>query len=496
MKKYLFIFCLLLGAATGAFAQAQRTITGVVRSATEALPGVTVLVKGTTNGASTDPEGRFSLTVPTGQPVTLNISSIGYVSQEIPVGDREQINVTLKEDAQQLNDVVVIGYQEVNRRDVTGSVSSVGAQQIKDVPVNSAAEALTGRLAGVQLTSSEGTPGNQEVQVRVRGGGSVTQDNSPLYVVDGIQIENALGVIAPQDIASVDVLKDASATAIYGARGANGVVIITTKKGLEGKTVISYNGFAGVRKITNTLGVLEPDDYLNYQYERSRYAGVAGLNSFRTLFGSRNFASDTITRARNSPFVDWQDDVFGKNAFQQTHNVSIAGGVKGTTYSLSLTRNTEDGIQRGSDYERSLINFRFDTKATDKLTVGLNVRFNDQEANGAGTSTSGSSVTSRLRNTVQYQPLNIPRADGTVVDVTAFDPEFFETSTLVNPILTIDNEYRLDKRRTFNVGGNIALELAKGLVFRSTAGFDITNFDLSTFNGRYSPTIRQAAGAI
>lgn len=494
MKKFLFIFCLLLGAATGAFAQAQRTITGVVRSATEALPGVTVLVKGTTNGASTDPEGRFSITVPTGQAVTLNVSSIGYVSQEVAVGDRDQINVTLKEDSQQLNDVVVIGYQEVNRRDVTGSVSSVGAQQIKDVPVNSAAEALTGRLAGVQLTSAEGTPGNQNVQIRVRGGGSVTQDNSPLFVVDGIQIENALGVIAPQDIASVDVLKDASATAIYGARGANGVVIITTKKGLEGKTVISYNGFAGVRKITNTLGVLGPDDYLNYQYERSRYAGTAGLNSFRNLFGSRDFASDTITRARNSPFINWQDDVFGKNAFQQTHNVSVAGGVKGTTYSLSLTRNTEDGIQRGSDYERSLINFRFDTKATDKLTVGLNVRFNDQEANGAGTSTSGSSVTSRLRNTVQYQPLNIPRPNGTVIDVTAFDPEFFETSSLVNPILTIDNEYRLDKRRTFNVGGNIALELAKGLVFRSTAGFDITNFDLSTFNGRFSPTIRQAAG--
>jgi TonB-linked SusC/RagA family outer membrane protein len=494
MKKYLFVFCLLLGAATGAFAQAQRTITGVVRSATEALPGVTVLVKGTTNGASTDPEGRFSITVPTGQPVTLNVSSIGYVSQEVAVGDRDQINVTLKEDAQQLNDVVVIGYQEVNRRDVTGSVSSVGAQQIKDVPVNSAAEALTGRLAGVQLTSSEGTPGNQNVQVRVRGGGSVTQDNSPLYVVDGIQIENALGVIAPQDIASVDVLKDASATAIYGARGANGVVIITTKKGLEGKTVISYNGFAGLRKITKTLGVLEPNDYLNYQYERSRFAGTAGLNSFRTLFGSRNFASDTIMRARNSPFINWQDDVFGQNAFQQTHNVSLAGGVKGTTYSLSLTRNTEDGIQRGSDYERSLINFRFDTKATDKLTFGLNVRFNDQESNGAGTSTSGSSVTSRLRNTVQYQPLSIPRADGTVVDVSSFDPEFFETSSLVNPILTIDNEYRSDKRRTFNVGGNIALTLAKGLVFRSTAGFDITNFDLSTFNGRYSPTIRQAAG--
>ncbi|MGY2132231.1 SusC/RagA family TonB-linked outer membrane protein [Hymenobacter sp. HD11105] len=496
MKKYLFVFCLLLGAATGAFAQAQRTITGVVRSATEALPGVTVLVKGTTNGASTDPEGRFSITVPTGQPVTLNVSSIGYVSQEVAVGDRDQINVTLKEDAQQLNDVVVIGYQEVNRRDVTGSVSSVSAQQIKDIPVNSAAEALTGRLAGVQLTSSEGTPGNQNVQVRVRGGGSITQDNSPLYVVDGVQVENALSVIAPQDIASVDVLKDASATAIYGARGANGVVIITTKKGIEGRTVISYNGFAGVRRLANKLGVLNPEQYLDYQFERAQIAGTGtgGLPSFRSLFGSSNFNSDTLQRARSAPFIDWQDETFGRDAFQQTHNVSVAGGVKGTTYSLSLTRNLEDGLQRGSDYDRKLVNFRFDTKASERLQVGLNVRFNDQTTNGAGTSTTGSNTTSRLRNTVQYQPLSVPRASGAVLDPNTFDDEFLAISSLVSPIVAIDSEYRRDKRQTFNISANAALKIVENLTFRTTAGFDITNANLGTFNGRFSPLLRQPAG--
>ncbi|MFC7666115.1 SusC/RagA family TonB-linked outer membrane protein [Hymenobacter humi] len=392
---------------------------------------------------------------------------------------------------------MVIGYQEVQRRDVTGSVSSVGAQQIKDVPVNSAAEALTGRLAGVQLTSAEGTPGNANVQVRVRGGGSITQDNSPLFVVDGIQIENALSVIAPQDIASVDVLKDASATAIYGARGANGVVIITTKKGIEGRTVISYNGFAGVRRISNTLGVLKPDDYLNYQFERAQQAGATGtggLNSFKALFGSSNFNSDTLQRARNAPFVDWQDETFGRDAFQQTHNVSLAGGVKGTTYSLSLTRNLEEGIQRGSDYDRKLINFRFDTKATDRLRFGLNVRFNDQTTNGPGTSTTGSNTTSRLRNAVQYQPLSVPNFSGRVLDPNTFDDDFFQNSSLVNPILTIDNEYRRDKRRTFNIGGNVSFEIMKNLTFRTTAGFDVTNGDLGTFNGRYSPLLRQPAG--
>ncbi|WP_426058833.1 SusC/RagA family TonB-linked outer membrane protein [Hymenobacter sp. B1770] len=499
MKKHFLLLWLLLLGSIGLAAAQSRQVQGVVKSAEgEGLPGVTVLVEGTTNGASTGGDGRYSITLPEANAAAakLRFSYVGFVAQTVQVGSQSTINVTLASDSKQLEDVVVIGYQEVQRRDVTGSVSSVGAQQIKDIPVNSAAEALTGRLAGVQLTSAEGTPGNTNVQVRVRGGGSITQDNSPLYVVDGIQVENALGVIAPQDIASVDVLKDASATAIYGARGANGVVIITTKKGTEGRTVISYNGFAGVRRISKMLGVLGPEDYLNYQFERAQQAGTGtgGLPSFKNLFGSSNFNSDTLLRARNAPFINWQDETFGRDAFQQTHNVSLAGGVKGTTYSLSLTSNREDGIQRASDYDRKLVNFRFDTKATDKLRFGLNLRFNDQTSNGAGTSSTGSNTTSRLRNSVQYQPLAVPNFSGRVLDPGTFDEDFFATSSLVNPILTIDNEYRRDKRRNLNIGGNIAFEIVKNLTFRTTAGFDITNGDLGTFNGRFSPLLRQPAG--
>ncbi|UOQ65892.1 carboxypeptidase-like regulatory domain-containing protein [Hymenobacter volaticus] len=200
MKKQLLLWPLMICAASTAWAQQQRRISGVIRSEKgEGLPGVTVVVKGTTTGSSTNSDGTFLITLPaTETNPTIRVSYIGYVSQDVTVGDKAQVNVTLLEDTQTLTDVVVIGYQQVQRRDVTGSVSSVSAQQIKDIPVNSAAEALTGRLAGVQLTSAEGTPGNQNVQVRVRGGGSVTQDNSPLYVVDGIQIENALSVIAPR----------------------------------------------------------------------------------------------------------------------------------------------------------------------------------------------------------------------------------------------------------------------------------------------------------
>jgi TonB-linked SusC/RagA family outer membrane protein len=501
MKQHLLLLWLVLCGSIGLAMAQNRAITGVVKGSDgETLPGVTVVLKGTSIGASTGADGAYTLSVPAeSKSATLRFSFIGYVSQEVAVGTKTTIDVTLTSDTQSLDDVVVIGYQAVQRKDVTGAVSSVSAQQIKDIPVNSAAEALTGRLAGVQLTSSEGTPGNLNVQVRVRGGGSVTQDNSPLYVVDGIQIENALSVIAPQDIASVDVLKDASATAIYGARGANGVIIITTKKGFEGRTVVSYNGFAGFRKITKKLNVLGPEDYLNYQYERSRIVGNSsgGLTTFKNLFGSTNFNSDTIQRARSAPFVDWQDQVFGRNAFQQTHNVSVAGGTKGTTYALSLTRNDEQGIQLGSDYSRNLLNFRFDTKASDKFRIGLNARYNDQGTNGAGTATAGSNgsnTTSRLRNTVQYQPLLVPKGNGQVADPSVFDPDFADNSNLVNPIVTINNEYRNERRRTINIGANASFEITKGLTLRSTAGFDNTDINVGTFNGQYSPTLRSAAG--
>ncbi|MVN75148.1 SusC/RagA family TonB-linked outer membrane protein [Hymenobacter sp. HMF4947] len=515
MKKHLLMLWLVLCSSIGlAFAQ-TRQLSGVVKGSDgDALPGVTVLLKGTTNGVSTGADGTYTIAVPQGsKSATLRFSFVGFVSQEVAVGEKTAINVTLVSDVQSLDDVVVIGYQEVRRGDVTGSVSSVSAQQLKDIPVNSAAEALTGRLAGVQLTSSEGTPGNNNVQVRVRGGGSITQDNSPLYVVDGIQIENALSVIAPQDIASVDVLKDASSTAIYGARGANGVVIITTKSGRNGRTSVTYNGFAGFRTITKKLSVMGPADYLDWEYERAQLTGSGsgvsgGTSTFKSVFGSLNFTGDTLNRLRALPFQNWQDQVFGRKAFQQTHNVSVSGGNQNTTYALSLTSNKEDGIQLGSNYDRKLVNFRLDTKASEKLHLFFNARFNDQANYGAGTGAAlgtattgqtvntGSSVTSRLRNSVQYLPFNLPSANGGVgIDPTTnFDPDFFNNSSLVNPVLAINNEYRGDKRRTFNMSGTGAFNILPSLVFRSTGGFDITYSDLSTFNGLYSPTIRQAAG--
>ena len=505
--RYLLFFTLVLLSALGSSPQAwaqtaTRRVSGTVRASDsgEGLPGVTVLVKGSSNGASTGADGGYELMVPATGSVTLSFSFVGYTSKEVAVGSEGKVDVKLAVDSKQLDDVVVIGYQAVQRRDVTGSVSSVSAQQLKDVPVNSAAEALSGRLAGVQVTSSEGTPGNQSVNIRIRGGGSVTQDNSPLYVVDGIQVENALNVISPQDIQSVDVLKDAAATAIYGARGANGVVIITTKGGKVGKLVVTYNGFAGVRQLSRKLDVMQPTDFVNYQYERAagidRVAGtttsVGGLNTFKAFFKSKNYNSDTLNLSRNSPFLDWQNQVFGRDAFQQTHNISLAGGSANTTYALSVTRNDEDGIQLGSGFTRNLVNFRFDNKATEKFRFGMNVRFNDQKVEGLGTSSQLSTTTTRLRNSVEYLPLavSLPGA----FDTNAFDESFYTSSSLVNPVLAIGSDIRHDKQRTLNLAGNASFNFTKDLALRSTVGFDLGSSTLETFYGRNSPAIRQPGG--
>ena len=494
MKKTFLLYYLLFYWSIGAAVAQNRQLTGLVKALNgEALPGVTVLVKGTTNGASTGTDGRFQVTVPAASQPVLVFSYVGFLTQEVAVGSGDTYNVTLAADSKQLEDVVVIGYGEANRRDVTGAVSSVSAAQIKDIPVNSAAEALTGRLAGVQLTSSEGTPG-ADVRVRVRGGGSITQDNSPLYVVDGIQIENALNVISPQDIASVDVLKDAAATAIYGARGANGVVIITTKNGVEGRTTVSYSGFAGVRQLVKKLDVLKPGEYIDLQYERAVRSST-DLAAFRGAYGSRFFLSDTLVRARQSPFTDWQEEVFGRDAFQQTHNLSVSGGGKGTVYSLSLTSNREQGIQQASDFDRKLLNFRLDNKASDKLRLGFNVRLNDQTINGAGTASGGLASSSRLRNTVQYRPFTNNLGTGVELDPTQVDEEYYILSGgnngLINPIVLANSEYRRDGQRLVNSSAYANYNFTKALSFRSTVGIDYRTTRSEAFNSKVTGVARQ-----
>lgn len=483
MKNKFLLFCLLCFSLI-TYSQ-TRQVTGLVTklNSSDTLTAVSVTVKGASTATSTNAEGRYTINVPARNNVVLVFSSVGFRSQEVNIGTNAVVDVSLVEESTTLNDVVVVGYASVRRRDLTGSVSSVNARQLKDVPLSSAAEAITGRLAGVQVTTAEGSPG-ADVVIRIRGGGSITQDNSPIYIVDGVQVENALRVLSPQDIASIDVLKDASTTAIYGARGANGVVIITTKSGRSGKTIVSYNGAIGYREIFKKMDVLNPYNFTVWQYERGR---LNNDTSFNRIYGS---TWDTLNVYKDIEEINWQEEVFGRKAGYQNHNVSVSGGSGGTTFNLSLTANDEKGILLESGFSRKLVNFKIDHKASDKFRLGMTIRYIDQIIRGAGTTESGTRTTNRLRHSIQYRPFEIP----TVASVDEFDEEAFRLSAgLSNPILLNQAEYRRSYSKGINLSGYFNYTIIKDLNFRSTLGFDNTNARQDAFSGTITSLARNNA---
>jgi len=482
MKRNLLLTMLLL---TIMFVKAQaqnRTITGTVtdKATKETVIGGTVLVKGTTNGTQTDANGKYKLTVPDKPGTVLIFRSIGYTTLEIPLASGNIINASLESNAKQLDEVVAIGYATVRRSELPGAVSSITDKDLKDVPVNSLTEALEGRLAGVQVVVSEGSPG-APADINIRGRNSITQSGSPLFIVDGVQVDNALNVIAPQDIATIDVLKDAASTAIYGSRGSNGVILITTKggKNTNGKISVTYNGSVGFSKLPKELETLTPFDYINFMYERFRLVGDSSIIDRYTRVGS-NF--DTIKNYQGLPGIDWQNIMFGRNAFQQNHNLSLSGGTDRSQFNLSLTDNGQQGILMGSDYNRQVLNFRFNQKVNDNLQAGFNVRYNQQTVNGAGTSDVGGSGTNNLRQIVRYPPFLTAGADPA-----DFDPGLYATNpgnglTLVNPIQLLNNTYRQTKSNVTDLNANVNWTIVKNLTFRTVAGYDVYNITAKAYN--------------
>lgn len=468
------------------FAQGKQ-ITGTVTSSENksAAAGVTVSVKGSKTSVTTNDQGVYKITVDN-KATALVFSSASFITYETAISGRSVIDVEMIAEVKALDDIVVVGYSSVKRKDLTGSVSSVNSKQLKDFPLSSAAEALQGKLAGVQLSSTEGAPG-ADIIVRVRGGGSITQDNSPLYIVDGVQVENALSVISPQDIASVDVLKDASTTAIYGARAANGVVIITTKTGKNAKTQVTYNGSMGYRQLPKFQDVMKPYDFVIWQYERSR-GNTQDSSSFAQTYGT---TWDTLANYKNVNFVNWQDLVFGRKAQFSNHNVAVSGGNQTTTFNLSLTANNEEGVQIESGFNRKLVNFRIDHKASDKLKVGFTARYLDQEIQGAGTTNSGTRATNRLRHAINYRPFELNTATGGIDD---FDEAYYLASSgATNPVILTKAEYRRQYTKATYLTGYMNYNILKNLVFRSTVGFDNSNIRTDLFYSKITGTARNAA---
>lgn len=460
---------------------AQRIHGRIIDDSTNAgLEQASVIISGTSRGTTTAPDGVFSIQLPTdGKKHSLVISHAGYKEEKLSITDTTSvIIIRLKREASSLDDVVVIGYQTVKRRDVMASVSSISSKDVKDIPINSAEEALAGRLAGVQVTGSEGSP-NAQIQIRVRGGGSITQNNAPLYVVDGVQLDNALQFLAIQDIESWDVLKDAAATSIYGARGSNGVVIITTKGGHNtgGRTTITYNGYAGAGFLEKELPVQGPYDYMYYQFERAQQTGdTTGI----APYGGDTW--QTVQNYKNVKPYDWQKKVIGRTAFMDNHNVNISGGTDKTQYYLSVTDQDQQGVMLLSDFHRKLLYFRFDQQAAQNLKIGANVRFNNTLVDGAGTSNAGSSSLNFLRNVIRYRPFLQGGQTPTSLDEAYTNETNANSLSLVNPVLLNQAQYRHNIQNVLDLSGFAEYKFTPWLSFRSTIGWDYNNLTANLFD--------------
>lgn len=489
MRKFLLFTCMLLMTAV-AFAQSGR-LQGTVKDSKSGEPlwGATLRVEGIAGDHQTNQNGEFSIPVSGSGPFVLLIRNVGYASQRVTTSPGSPVTVLLVQE-NVMDEVVVIGYGTTRRRDLTASVSSVRAKDLKDIPINSATQAITGRLAGVQVTTAEGSP-DANVKIRVRGGISITGDNSPLYVVDGVIVNDGLSMLSPQDIESIDVLKDASSTAIYGARGANGVVIITTKAGKVGAPTVNYNGFVSGQRIQKKFEVLDPYEYVLYQYERSRN-NPSDEQSFRNRFG----AFEDLVQYRNAPFVDWQDHVFGNNKLSQTHNASVSGGNERTQYNLSLTNNNTEFIMLGSGYKRNLMNLRINQKVNEWLKLGFDVRYNGTQTTGQGTATSGTSGHNFLRQAIRYTPY-LASADA----LNEVNDELIEETNasllyLVNPLKLIDAQYRTLDSRRFNVGGVAEIAFTNYLSLRSTIGYNYNSSQNNTYDDYLTSNSRQNGGGL
>ncbi|MCL2028574.1 MAG: SusC/RagA family TonB-linked outer membrane protein, partial [Bacteroidales bacterium] len=484
MKKNKFlqtwVLCMvMLLVSSSVFAQG-RTISGTVRDQQgEPVPFATVAVPGSTTGVTTDFDGRFSLTVPQ-EATQFVVSFIGFKRQVLDIGSSTSFTVVLESELSTLDEVVVVGYGTTTRRNLTGAVSSVSGTELQRMPVTSAAEALTGRVAGVTVTTAEGSP-DADVRIRIRGGGSITQDNAPLYIVDGFPVAS-IANISPAEIESIDILKDASSTAIYGARGANGVVIITTKEGMEGKTSINVNAFYGLKKVTNLLRPLSNSEFVMLQAE---IRGSGTDPGFISDYGQYQDIDLYDYKAR----PDWAEQMFGRTAMTSNINANVSGGTKDTRFNFSFARDEEEGVMLNSGYDRTNVNFRFNTRLNKRMTFDFNTRnsFTTVIGRGAGSSGGGSSET-RLRNTISFRPIRgIAEMTGEGFD--PLDPEWIRIA--LNPITSAEQEYRLQKRAQSNLNGALNWKIFDNLTYRIEGGYGTENRRMDQYWGAYTGTARR-----
>lgn len=400
------------------------------------IPGATVIVVGTNTGTVTDIDGKFNVDASPGQ--VIRISFIGFESAEVTVGNQTEINVSLNEDTSSLEEVVVVGYGTQRKSDLTGAISSVTSEDLKETPAGNFLEQSQGRLAGVDIVRANGSPGSP-VQIRIRGNRSINASNEPLYVIDGIPTNANINDFNPNDIESMEVLKDASSVAIYGSRGANGVVLITTKRGKTGKAVISYDGYYGVKQPIENLNLMDGNAFAAY----SRIA--RGHDGDDSSFDSNFLAPLEIENLQAGRFTNWLDLAI-QTGSQQDHQVSVSGGTDKVNYYVSGSFFKEDGYIPGTDFERTAIRVNLESKLTDKLKMGLSATVSLSERNQMSSTP--------FSNSLGYSPLVGPYdEEGNFL---AFPNP--REGLLSNPLLNYQPYQYVDETRGHRIFANLYAE--------------------------------------
>lgn len=451
--------------SAGGTSQQKRMITGTVTDASgESIIGANVIEKGnSSNGVITDVDGRFSLSVNNGDGM-LSVSYIGYIPQEIAIGNASNYHVVLREDMQALDEVVVIGYGTVKKSDLTGSVGSIAVDKIQGVSIKSVDQMLQGRTPGLHMVQSSGMPGAGS-SVRIRGGNSISGGNEPLYIIDGVPVYpsggtsqsdlNPLNTIPTSDIESIEVLKDASSTAIYGSRGANGVIIVTTKKGQSGKTNISFESYWGVENIAKDFDLLDAATFKKLSNESLVNSG----------------GNPVYNESSPSPTTDWQQLTKHKNALLQNYQLTISGGNDKTTFLTSFNLYDQQGTIKATDMKKLAFRANLDHKISSTIRMGVNLTLTKVDNNLVGNSVLGTRLTT---------PPNLPvkQSDGSYT----FSDEA-GVITFDNPVAVIND--KVDKTSRFRTLDNVFAEwnIVKGLTFKSSIGIDLSY----TRNDYYNP---------
>ncbi|SEJ40413.1 TonB-linked outer membrane protein, SusC/RagA family [Dyadobacter sp. SG02] len=486
MRRILLFF--LAFALFGGAARAQQQVAGkVTDSRGEPLPGVNIIVKNTSTGTVTNVDGTYSLKVSEANSILL-FSYIGYTPAEVPVNGRSNIDVTMKEDQQHLDEVVVVGYGTVKKSDLTGSVASITSAELKAVPVATFDQALQGRAAGVQVVQSNGVPGGG-TNIRIRGTTSVSASSEPLYVIDGMLINNnpgemsaggrgpsinPLSTINPGDIESIEVLKDASATAIYGSRAANGVILITTRKGKAGKASINFETYYGSQQVTKTLDMLNATQFAELVNEAQTNAKLAPVYTNPASFGEG---------------TNWQKELFRKASIAN-YQVSLAGGNEKTRYAMGGGYFKQNGIVQGSDFDRYSFKLNLDTDISKRLKVGTNLAYNRMSTNGVLTGP-GNVVQGVVTNALMFNPI-LPVYDPSRPGGYTFQHD--RRDAVANPIAEA-KEYEAITTTSRVLGSVFAeYQIIEGLTFRSSFGIDALNTKSNTFGPNFLKRTENSKG--